>query len=156
MRVIEGDLLQSVKYGVILQQVNAQNKMGSGFAKAVYEKYPAVKKAYHEYFELFPLDQGTRALGQIQVIPVSEGLWVLNIVGQEFFGKDGKRYTSYDALDDGLSMVGEWLRTMNLPATKVHHPLLGCGLGGGHWPVVEALIEHRLGSNTTLWLHPTA
>lgn len=32
----------------IAQGVNCQNKMGSGVAKVIYERYPEVKKQYHD------------------------------------------------------------------------------------------------------------
>ena len=59
-----------------------------------------------------------------------------------------ERYTSYDALDEGFKTIAA--RTdENLP---IHLPLIGCGLGGGKWPIVRAIImEHLKGRDLTLW-----
>jgi O-acetyl-ADP-ribose deacetylase (regulator of RNase III) len=147
-----GDLLANVKQGVILQQVNAQNKMGSGFAKGVFEQWPLVKDAYHRWCEQFDGDE--QLMGKFQALEVVRGLYVVNVVGQRFFGKDGKRYTSYDSLDDGLKLVAAWMRFNHLTDVDVHHPLIGAGLGGGHWPVIQEIITHRIGPGTTLWTLP--
>lgn len=147
-----GNLLENVKQGVILQQVNAQNKMGSGFAKAVYEQWPMVKDAYHRWCEQF--DEDLQRMGKFQCLEVVKGLYVVNIVGQRYAGRSGQRYTSYDALDDALKNVSAWLRFNHISDVDVHFPLLGSDLGGGHWPVVAAIIEHHIGPNCTLWTLP--
>jgi O-acetyl-ADP-ribose deacetylase (regulator of RNase III) len=149
-----GNLLEHVKQGVILQQVNAQNKMGSGFAKAVFEQWPLVKDAFHRWSEQF--DDDAQRMGKFQALEVVKGLYVVNIVGQRFYGKDGKRYTSYDSLDDALVHVAAWMHFNHLYHYDVHHPYIGAGLGGGHWPVIYEIITHRIGPDTTLWTLPEA
>jgi hypothetical protein len=150
VNVIEGDLIASVQKGLILQQVNAQGVMGSGFAKAVFEKYPWVRERYCDRYLMNQYHRGYDYMGDIQVVQITPELFVVNMVAQQFYGKDGKRYTSYDALDTCLSKIAA-KRTAGMP---IHHPLIGCGLGGGHWPVVEALFEHHL-PDTNLWILPT-
>jgi hypothetical protein len=94
-------------------------------------------------------------MGKFQALEVVKGLFVVNLVGQRCFGREaGRRYTSYDALDDGLKSVASWLRFNHISPSDVHFPLLGSDLGGGHWPVVAAIIEHRIGPDTTLWTLP--
>jgi hypothetical protein len=150
VNVIEGDLIASVQKGLILQQVNAQGTMGSGFAKALYEKYPWVREQYLDKYLKYQEHRGSVYMGDIQVVQITDELFVVNMVAQQFYGKDGKRYTSYDALDTCLSKIAA-KRTAGMP---IHHPLIGCGLGGAHWPVVEALFEHHL-PDTNLWILPT-
>lgn len=155
MKYITGDLVNSLLSGVILQQVNAQNAMGSGFAKAVFDRWPIVKTEFHRWSCTFQRD--VDRMGQIQTIQVEPNIWVVNIVGQQFYGRAptfdgrGRRHTSYDALDIGLHRVAEWMAYTPLTSADVHHPAIGSGLGGGHWPVVAELIEHNLGADTTLW-----
>jgi len=150
-----GNLLENVTQGVILQQVNAQNKMGSGFAKAVFERWPLVKSEYHRWCCQFENDEAM--MGSFQTLEVVRGLHVVNLVGQRFYGREaGRRYTSYDALDSGMKSIAAWLRLNRIPSSNVHFPLLGSDLGGGHWPVVAAIIEHRIGPGTTLWTLPQA
>jgi O-acetyl-ADP-ribose deacetylase (regulator of RNase III) len=150
MNVIEGDLIASVQEGLILQQVNAQGVMGSGFAKALYEKYPWVRERYCDRYLMNQYHRGLDYMGDIQVVEINPKLFVVNMVAQQFYGKDGKRYTSYDALDTCFSKIAS-KRTAGMP---IHHPLIGCGLGGGCWSVVEALFELHL-PETNLWILPT-
>ena len=148
MRHVVGNLVQSVQSGLILQQVNCQGVMGSGIAKELRETYPVV---WERYRDLCSRAAPQSLLGQAQLVQVTDSLYVANLFGQLRYGRDGHRYTSYDALDDALSALGDALVRSDLALTDIHHPLLGCGLGGGHWLVVEALITTRLGDDTVLW-----
>lgn len=143
-----GNLVQSVKSGLILQQVNCQGVMGSGIAKELRETYPVV---WEDYKDLCSKAAPQSLLGQAQLVQVTDALYIANLFGQLHYGRDGRRYTSYDALDDALLMLGDALVRSDLALTDIHHPLIGCGLGGGHWPVVEAIIKARLGDDTVLW-----
>ena len=151
-----GNLVEELKYGIILQQVNAQGVMASGIAKEIRAKWPAVWVAYSTLVTPSPEFglNGQQHLGKISPVEVESNLWVVSIIGQQFYGRDGKRYTSYDALDVGLQQVARWVAETEFTHADIHHPLLGSGLGGGSWPVVKAIIEHRLGSDTTLWTLP--
>lgn len=42
MKIINKDIT-TLKKGILIQQVNCQNAMGSGVAKAIYQKLPQVK-----------------------------------------------------------------------------------------------------------------
>ena len=48
IRYIAGDILNSNE-DIIVQQVNCQNVMGSGLAKAIYTKWPVEQTGYHKY-----------------------------------------------------------------------------------------------------------
>jgi O-acetyl-ADP-ribose deacetylase (regulator of RNase III) len=149
-----GNIVQEVQSGIILQQCNAQGVQNSGVAKEIRAKYPIVWDDYSKTIEPNPIFQESRArLGRIVVSEVSDSLLVVCIISQQFYGKDGKRYTSYDALDTALETLERTIKVYGSGRddTSVHHPLIGCGLGGGHWNVVKEIIEHRLGSGTTLW-----
>lgn len=147
-----GNLLRNVTQGIILQQVNCQNAMGSGFAKAVYEKWPVVKSDFHHFSNTKQKDKDR--LGAMQVVTVEDGLFVVNLFAQLNYGRaDDYRYTSYDALDIALEKTAKWMKSsgLDLRSIDVHHPAIGCGLGGAHWPIVAEIIEHRIGPRTTLW-----
>lgn len=156
MQVRTGDLLANVQNGLILQQVNCQGMMGSGFAKAVLDRYPIVREKFCE-FSGPPYTQcqsGAELLGQIQLVEVSPSLIVVNLFTQQFFGRNGSKYTSYDALDTALASLRDLMDQTNHTSDDVHHPLIGCGLGGGEWSIIQQIIQHRLGTNTTLWVLP--
>lgn len=152
MKNKSGNILQ-VKSGVILQQVNCQGIMGSGVAAGIRANYPIVFQEYSavtgpEYS--YP-DSGRGLLGRVIFTKVSETLCIASIFGQQFFGRDQKRYTSYDALDLGFQEVAHWLESVGCSSSDVHTPLLGSGLGGGQWSVISTLMEHHIGPDITLW-----
>lgn len=154
MQVKIGDLLAEVKAGIICQSVNAQGKMGSGFAKAVIDRWPQVYDAYIERVgpAYTQKDSGAHLMGDVIPVEIKPDLFVLNIVGQQFFGRDGRRYTSYDALANGFEQVRIFAEETGL---SVHYPLIGCGLGGGNWTIVSAIISANLDTiNHSLWLQP--
>jgi hypothetical protein len=151
-----GHLLDEVKTGVILQQVNAQGKMASGFAKAIRDKWPSVWEHYSRLVTPGDDAHTFQHLGKVILVEVEDGLYIANLVGQQFYGRDvNERYTSYDALDDALHRLRTWIDNSTISTEEIHHPLIGCGLGNGQWSVVEALIRHNLGDRTTLWTQPT-
>lgn len=148
MKHQRGNLLDEVKTGIILQQVNAQGVMGSGLAKETRDKWPKVWEVYSNTVTGGSAVHTAQSMGMVIPVLVEPGLFIVNLVAQQFYGKDHKRYTSYDALDDCMRAVAKLNKNDDLP---IHHPLLGCGLGGGDWDVVSAIIERHLGSTTTLW-----
>lgn len=167
MRTIEGKILEQVKSGIILQQVNAQGVMGSGFAKAIRELYPKVWDCYSQFVKPHQADQGASQMGNLIMTRVLYGenpdergfaaddLWIGNMVGQQFYGRDGRQYTSYEALDDALSRVAACNEAQFVSPLPIHFPMIGAGFGGGHWPTIKALIEKHLGEfDLTLWLQP--
>lgn len=158
MKLKTGNLVTGLQPGIkntcaIIQQVNAQGVMGSGIAKEIRETWP---KVWDEYSAVLgPAytqgDSGLKHMGRVIITDVEPELMVISIVGQQFFGRDGSRYTSYDALDKGFAEIAKLLGGLDI---KYHHPAIGSGLGGGWWPTVASIIEEHLGSNTTLWILP--
>ena len=155
MKTSVGNILDLTE-GIIIQQVNAQGVMGSGIAKAIRDKYPIVWDQY-TVFAGPPYTQrnsGADLMGKVLLTEVAPLLLIANVVGQQFFRRqgapEGERYTSYDALDKAFTELGRLLQ--GLPVS-LHFPLLGSDRGGGHWPIVKSIIEHRLGNfDLTLWL----
>jgi len=159
IHTINGDITTATS-GIVMHQVNCQGVMGSGVALAIRTKWPTVFEEYQRFcrqpavrnhrFGLGPADT-RELLGQVLFVGM-EDLVAANLFAQDQYGKDGHRYTSYDALDTCLIKVRE-LAEKN-PELVIHFPLLGCGTGGGHWPVVREIIEHRLPDPITknLWI----
>lgn len=144
-----------VQTGIILHQVNCQGVMGSGVAAALRAVWPIVFSDYKDFVSKNTSREvwadGRNLLGEIVVSQVTPTLKVISLFGQQYYGRDGKKYTSYDALDTALSKVAK-LQTYEIgnPEHEIHHPLIGSALGGGHWPIVAEIIKFRLGE-TTLW-----
>lgn len=159
MKVSVGNILEEVTTGVIIQQVNAQGVMGSGIAKAIRDKWPVVFDEYKLWIaSATAIRNGEPALGKVLLTQVEPTLVVANVVGQQFYRRqgdpEGRRYTSYDALDRAFTDLADVLQ--GLPVS-LHFPLLGSDRGGAHWPIVKSIIEHRLGwFDLNLWLLPGA
>lgn len=153
-----GELLTEVTSGIIIQQVNAQGRMGSGIAKAIRDLYPKVWTCYSQFVPQNQEDQGLSQMGELILTRVlyDPDLWIANIVGQQFAGNDGKQYTSYEALGKGLLTLHSASTMMPaLETMPIHFPMIGAGLGGGHWPTIKALIEANLQDRELhLWLRP--
>lgn len=144
------DLL-SINAAAICHQVNCQNVMGAGVAKAIAEKYPEVKREYHA------LCLKTKAahtspkvlLGTVQVVPVnSVSKAVVNIFGQQYYGRFGV-YTDYDALAKAFTEINEMFA-----GKRIAFPYgFGCGLAGGDWMTVEKLmLKHLWGCDVVVCL----
>ena len=150
MKTFKGDLVKSVEKGVILQQVNCQGVMGSGIAKQIRQKYPVVWEDYDNECKSYSISLAL--LGTILPCAVKEDLTVINLFAQMYYGRDGKRYTSYDALDECLFKVAKRMKGVGLPLDLIHHPMLGCGLGGAHWSVVQPMIDLHFEGRSNLWI----
>ena len=146
-----GSILDEVTEGIIIQQVNAQGVMGSGFAKAIRDKWPKVWEEYSK--EVLPNqpDKGLDYLGCVIYVQVDEKLWVANLVGQQFYGRDkGQVYTLYPAVARGLHSISNFAQNKDL---DVHYPPIGCGLASGDWTIVSWLLDvHLVKINHSLWL----
>ena len=125
-----GDLLQTdAKY--IAHCVNAQGKMRSGVAKAIRFHYPKAYEVYMHYHEL-----GQLKLGRVIGADCGNKI-ILNIVGQDRYGYDGRLYLDYAALRKGIGSIN---RNVSEP---VAFPYIGCGLAGGDWQLVSGIIEEE-------------
>lgn len=137
LKQIEKDIL-TIKEGVLTHQVNCFGVMGSGIAKAIRDKWPQVYTSY----QTFCLDakDTQNLLGKYQVITVETNLMLANIFGQLNYGRDGKQYTDYTAVNKALYSLSSFLKTY--PEQKqVYVPYkMGCGLGGGDWDIYTAII----------------
>lgn len=124
----KGDLF-STEIRHITHGCNAQGVMGSGVAKIIRDKYP---EAYNAY-------AGKKwRLGQIQLVQSNDKM-IINAITQEFYGRDDKRYVNYDAVALAFEQINIYFDL--IPNGILAMPLIGAGLGGGDWKVIEAIIE---------------
>lgn len=144
-----GDLLNSdCEY--ICHQVNCQGVMGSGIAKQIKEKWPDVYEVYKSW-HAYHFNRGgvKNLLGQIQIVPIGENA-VINMFSQEFFGRDSRQYTSYDAFWHCL----EEIKTSIPKYSSIAFPYgIGCGLGGANWKVIEIMISVALGDYYDVYIY---
>jgi len=136
-----GDLMVADE-PIILHGCNAQGVMGSGVAKAIREVYPEAYAGYRAAYEL----SGLR-VGQIVWVP-TKGKFIANAVSQEWFGRDGKQYVSYQGIEAIFVQVYDWI-TENIDddyhdVPVVAIPRIGSSLGGGDWKTISQIIEFAM------------
>lgn len=130
---------------VIIHGCNAQGVMGSGVAKIVRDLYPHAYLAYKQAHRRYGLK-----VGQVVVSPqVLNGPIIANAITQEFYGRDGKQYASYDGVIVALQQIAD-----NFGNEKeIHLPLIGGGLGGLEQRRLIAIFQAIFrDNNATLWL----
>lgn len=128
---VEHDILNA-KRGFIVHQINNRRVMGAGLAKQIRERCP---RHYTDYC-VAPLP-----LGNVITTPFKERVWIVGLVAQDGYGRDGKCYTDYKALRDCLYDLSLMLNEL-YPNEPVLFPYgMGCGLAGGDWKIVEPMIE---------------
>lgn len=145
---IKGSILDAPQKH-IAHGVNCQNKMGSGVAKALFTKYPDVKKFYHLFIEanLTTIAERSKLLGKVQILIMPDEKRVVNCFTQEFYGYDGKKYVNYDAIHSCF----EALRKTNIKEIAI--PKIGCGLAGGNWEVVSRIIDDATGDDLDVYVY---
>jgi O-acetyl-ADP-ribose deacetylase (regulator of RNase III) len=151
VKIFEHSNVLDTGAGFIVQSCNCKGQMGSGIAKEIRSRFPHVYDVYRARYE----ERGWN-LGQIQTVKVDEDKFIINLMGQEFYGGPSIRWTSYDALAIGFSKVNQEVLEYNEVNGKiltVRFPLIGAGLGGGKWEIVEAIIKTELHPSIPTELH---
>ena len=141
---------------IIVHGCNAKGVMGSGIAKLIKEKYP---KAFEDYQKFCSCRYQEELIGRIIPSVQPNGTIIINAITQMNYGTDGRKYVSYDAVDQCLDRVASDLMFKDLlgrykkERTTIAMPKIGAGLGGGEWTVIEAIIAHRLRDHDVLVYH---
>lgn len=146
-----GDLLES-NCDYICHQVNCQGVMRSGIAKQIREKWPEVYDVYKQHTVLAGCITSKELLGTIDVVKINyrSDRYVINMYSQAEYGYDGSRFTSYDAFAEALEEIRKAVpigKSIGFPKN------IGCGLGGGNWDIVSAMIEAVLGRTHNVYIY---
>lgn len=148
---IKGDLLSS-DCDYICHQVNCRGVMGAGIARQIRDRWPSVFISYRAYCSMHDMKPDL-LLGNIWGVQVTTNWhnhWIINMFAQDDFGYTGSRYTSYDAFAKCLEAMRDRLprdKTIGFPKN------IGCGLGGGDWRIISALIESILGEDFNVYIY---
>ena len=140
------DALLDGEVDFIAHCCNAQGVMGSGIAKEIKERIPNAYLAYRKHYEML---QERRTLKHFLGDCV-EGGRVLNLVGQEFYGYDKKRYVNYGALASALSHCYHVIQFEVDKELPIYPPNITIGIpykmasdrAGGDWNIVLELVGH--------------
>lgn len=132
----KGDLFSYIpRHNTILSHgVNCQGVMGSGVAKTFKEKYPRAFKEYVGYVNSY--SKTNELLGKVLFSKDSDNLTLACMFTQEFYGRDGKKYMSYEAFFDAFCAVVDCY-----DESTIVMPKIGAGLGGGDWGIIEGLMK---------------
>lgn len=142
---IDGDIFKVRGIHVIGHQSNCQNTFGSGIAKTVREKFPDAWKA-----DCQAAKEGVNTLGNISVGPIairpidSDLKFIFNLYGQNLgtdYNKLYDRKTDYEALFTALQKMANICSRDSANYTVAFPYKMGSDRGGGHWDIVERLIE---------------
>jgi O-acetyl-ADP-ribose deacetylase (regulator of RNase III) len=137
-----GDATQPTGEGpkVIVHICNDIGGWGRGFVVAISKRWSEPEqryRAWHRGGEAAPF-----ALGEIQLVQVSEALWVANVIGQrDVRAVGGVPPVRCEAIRIGLQKVAAEAHRLG---ASVHMPRIGCGLAGGNWEEVSRIVEREL------------
>ncbi len=145
MKYIIGDATCPVGNGnkIIAHCVNDLGYFGAGFAKAILNKWPHVRKYYLDWHnEVVRGGSDRLCLGSAQIVLAQDDVFVANIVGQYGIGRGSKDPPiRYEAIREGLIKVKDWSEQYK---ATVHMPKIGSGLAGGDWNIIEKIIIEEL------------
>ena len=130
-----GNLLDATT-DVIAHQVNCQGVMGSGVAKQIKDKWPNV---FDEYEEYCADPWSHQIIGSCLLVTINNQ-YVANLFGQAKYGRDGKRYTDYEALYESLERLVAQMIGINKKSVAFPYKM-SSDRGGADWNVVLAMIE---------------
>jgi len=133
METIQGDLLH-VESGIICQQVNCQRVAGAGLALQIRKRWP-------EWYDGF--SHHDASLGDAHYFRANQDLTIASLYAQDSYGREG-RYTNYEAFYTSLDVVRNFVLGIQVSGgdAQVYLPHgIGCGLAGGDWHIVSAMIE---------------
>lgn len=141
IKYVPGDVTKPIKDGKEAYIVHCCNDIGgwgSGVVLAISARWPETA------YRLWAVNSDTQEvvppfqLGSIQVVPVEEGVNVVNLIGQhKTWAKNGVPPVRYEAIREGLRTLVDTHGNGNM---TIHAPRLGAALAGGSWAVIEAIL----------------
>lgn len=147
-----GDLIEAARAGEVMAIAhccNCQVNMGSGIAPQIRLAFPWAWEADQETTKGDYKKLGTFSVGDPYATDYNDGPLVYNLYGQFGYGKRkyGGRDLDYNALYDALKGMAEDLLMYDSgdhESFPVGLPMLGAGLAGGDWKIIEVMIERTL------------
>ena len=129
---VKADLLE-FPVQAIFHCANCFNVMGGGVAKSIKTKYPEAFQADSETV------CGSKAkLGKFSFAQTEDAKLIYNLYGQYKFGAG--RQINYEALYQAIEAAK--LHSSELLVKTIGVPYrMGCGLAGGNWGIVYAMLE---------------
>lgn len=144
IKYLEGDATEPKERGkkVIMHICNDVNVWGAGFVMALSAKWPEPEADFHGR----SLSKAGVRLGEVFFVEVGDDIVVANMIAQRGTApKNGRPPIRYAALELCLEKVHDFVKgSIGVCEYSVHAPRIGCGLAGGEWSQVEAIIKREL------------
>lgn len=129
---------------IICHICNDRGAWGAGFVLALSAKW--------RYPEDFYRSRQKYPLGSVDVLtlPDTKDIYVANMIAQHGTrpSSEGVPPIRYDALRIALQHVNHVAKNLN---ASLHMPRIGCGLAGGNWGDVEAIIKDVVTVDVTVY-----
>ncbi len=142
IQYVKGDATQPEGEGArcIVHSCNDQGGWGKGFSGALSQRWTYPEVIYRRAFAAKSRPQ----LGEVLLVVVEPDLQVANLIAQAGYRRPGNLVPlSYAGLEKALGTLTS-LFEHSINPTTFHMPRIGCGLGGGDWNAVSAIIERTL------------
>lgn len=169
VKEVKGNLLDAKEH-YIMHGVNCLGVMGAGVAKAIADKYPRVFSTYKQYvnehvktFDIHFGENHGQTIRQNHAIGTNHFCWlfqsetpdgkprfIVNAFTQDNVGTHERQVdysavaTCFARLNAEVKEVKQFIGEENWDGLDtVAIPEIGCGLAGGEWDVVEAIINNN-------------
>lgn len=145
-----GNLVKEAEHGlfdVIAHGCNCHNTMGAGIALTIRKQWPAAYAADSIASSEGKVKLGTFSFADVQTLE-GNNLRILNCYTQ--FDTGGYRPADYEAIAKNFEAIAVMY---GKSGAKVGLPLIGCGLAGGSWKIVKAMIEEILSEVDVTVIH---
>lgn len=144
MKYVDGNITEATQF-FIAHGCNAQGAMGSGVAQALRVKWPQIFEPYKRACNSMHILSDSYAVSFVPV-DVPDHV-VLNLITQDRYGRDGKKYASYlritESLTDVIDLYSRALNPVEYDRNQfeIAIPKIGAGLGGLKWEFVEEILK---------------
>ncbi len=143
MKIIKGNLLEYFENGdfdVIIHGCNCFHCMSAGIAKQISLQYPLafeVDLKESKFGDRFKLGTYT----QLQISSLGKTRYIVNAYTQFLPGGGTSEYPAcdYDAIRNVFKQI-----YFNFKDKRIGYPMIGCGIAGGDWNIVSAIIDEEL------------
>lgn len=130
-----------IPQGIIVHGCNSHGVMGAGIALEVKRCFPLVFQVYREEYEKNGLK-----LGELTFAEVAPFKIIVNAITQGDYGH-GTRQVDYEAVVTCFENVLEIAQMIEDETGKkldIVFPMIGAGLGGGNWNIIEKIIDETI------------
>jgi len=131
-----GDVTKTNDKCVIAHICNDVGLWGRGFVNEITKTFG--EEPRNKYREWYMKRIGFLKLGDVQFVEVNENVTIANMIGQKGVRQiGGQKPIRYDAVKEALCTVMK-------EHTDIRMPLIGTGLAGGSWDIMEPILIELL------------